>query len=664
MLIPLLVGDGTDTIDIISIDGVSAGVDYPVDVFIDELVPEFVSVDHSTFVDFLKAYYQWMQVEGNTKYQQQELIDLHDVDRTSSGFLQYFQNQYLSSFPKTLESSTDIRKVIKSIVDTYKVKGTEKSYRTIFRVLFNEEPEFYYPNKDILRLSDGNWVEPKIVKTTQTNSLSDIFNMVGRQITHRNPSTREILSYGFVETVKPIFKSGYQYLEIEVSGIFGEFTPESYIECELASGTVITEYIYPGVSEISIESGGTGYNLTDQVDVSGGFGKNFQGQITDVSQEGVIRSINVLNSGVNYRLNDELTVTISSNGGAGASLGISGGVGIDSRKGIYVGNDGLISTNKKMQDNNFYQDFSYVVRSSQNLEDYRDILIRLLHPAGMKLFSEGLLKELSSLSSSITDATQAYEVPLAGHYTPYLFNTIRNLRANGTGGVGSTYPGIDLYPSGYGYSAAAGGSFAPEFGTTFQHDPYGAPGGWSTGAGPLGGYTHGAGTTIWNTPQGEQYAVENGWISGGASGASPDYWFIYPHPTWRGATSMPNTGIGTIKDLVLYNNDDFPSSDGWTIGEIVTQTNTFSQDAVGVILSHSFFGDNKVLTVASIGGGQFLDFYTEIAGGTVGRCIGASGSSAYINNVNNSSTSSHSLDTPFKYIRIEDFVTGLKKDFN
>jgi len=668
LLIPLIVGE-EQTINIISIDGISAGTDVPVDVFVDELVPEFVSVDHQKFVSFLKHYYVWMQQEGNPKFQSFDMDGINDIDHTIDDFKINFYNQYLQNFPVQLDSRADLDKVLKRIVDVYKIKGTEKSYKTLFRILFNQTPRFHYPSEDIMRLSDGNWVEPTIIRTTQTNSLSDLFNMVGRQVVQRKITDDTVESYGFIESVIPFSVGGYEVAELELSGVFGDFRPEGYLECELEDGNLIKEYIYPGISDIKIVDGGTGYNITDNIIISGGRGKNASAKISDVDSGGKILAVNVKDSGVNYKLSDDISISINSLNGSGATLGCSGGVALDTRPGFYSGDDGLLGSDKRIQDNYYYQDFSYVVKSTMNLNEYGEILKRLIHPAGLKLFSESLFEELKQLDTNVTETKVAYEVPIAGHYTPYIFNTVRNLRANGTGGVGSTYPGFDLYPHGYGFSAAESGFSAAEFGlsSTAAHNPYGPAQGVS---GPLGGVTHGVSTNTLNRPQGEQFAVDPlGGISTGSStlgvpGASGNYWIIYPHPTSRGISTMPLNSIGSIIDVELYNTDDFPSEDTWTNSEIVTQTNSFGQDALGVILSQYKSGKFLNLTIANIGGGQFLDRNVEIHGGSVGRLTGASGSSAHINSINISDTTSHSIDTPFSYIQVNDFVHGIFKDIS
>ena len=129
--------------------------------------PEFIRVDHPTLVAFIEAYYEWLQLSdrGGKLLSPMGLGDVLDVDSTLDDFLANFKQEYLFNFPEQLAVSrltgrpVDPRKLIKNIKAFYQSKGTEKSYEFLFRVLYDSGLEFYYPNRDVLRLSDGKWYE-------------------------------------------------------------------------------------------------------------------------------------------------------------------------------------------------------------------------------------------------------------------------------------------------------------------------------------------------------------------------------------------------------------------------------------------------------------------------------------------------------------------------
>lgn len=62
-------------------------------------------------------------------------------------------------------------------------------------------------------------------------------------------------------------------------------------------------------------------------------------------------------------------------------------------KGYWEGTDGFISADKLLQDGYYYQNFSYVITSLVSIEEYKEIVEKLFHPAGMKMFGRVQLTE-------------------------------------------------------------------------------------------------------------------------------------------------------------------------------------------------------------------------------------------------------------------------------
>ena len=61
---------------------------------------------------------------------------------------------------------------------------------------------------------------------------------------------------------------------------------------------------------------------------------------------------------------------------------------ISSGRGLYLDENGQLSSGKKIIDSNFYQDYSYSLRANKQLNEYQEIVFKLLHPVGTKLFGE------------------------------------------------------------------------------------------------------------------------------------------------------------------------------------------------------------------------------------------------------------------------------------
>ena len=60
----------------------------------------------------------------------------------------------------------------------------------------------------------------------------------------------------------------------------------------------------------------------------------------------------------------------------------------DALSGRFLTNDGFLSDRKKLQDSFFYQKFSYVIRTGNNVDKWRDVYNKLVHPSGFIFFGE------------------------------------------------------------------------------------------------------------------------------------------------------------------------------------------------------------------------------------------------------------------------------------
>ena len=156
-------------------------MEFPVEKFISNFVqnqfPSFYQHEGEDFILFMKAYYEWLESSGEPIYQARRLYDYRDIDNTLEEFLEFFQKKYLYGIPFNVISNK--RFLLKHVLDVYRSKGSTQCYRLLFKLLYNEDIEIYLPGKDILRVSDGTWIEPKYLEVTKNDRLS---NYIGKTI--------------------------------------------------------------------------------------------------------------------------------------------------------------------------------------------------------------------------------------------------------------------------------------------------------------------------------------------------------------------------------------------------------------------------------------------------------------------------------------------------
>ena len=336
-------------------------IENPISAIISDYLPDFIKDNHSGFVTFVEAYYEWMEKKENPYGTSATLMDTMDVDRTLDSFIDYFKQTYLHDFPKTFATSVSGNKVnqktvLKNINDFYKSKGTEKSYNLLFKILHDSDVSFYYPKEDLIRVSDGKWVEKNTIKITSKNGTSN-FSMKNRVVQQIDPSLNgAVTAYANVDNVYQYEVNQYKITELFLTDINGTFNQGSDIRCTLSDGQELVEKIYAVPSNVTIKNGGVGYKTGDQIEINtadGDFisGSGAIGSVTRVSNTGIIQNAQIDNFGVNYISNNsENTLPVKFISGSG--YGATGYVNLDALceyPGYYANNDGKISSNKKIR---------------------------------------------------------------------------------------------------------------------------------------------------------------------------------------------------------------------------------------------------------------------------------------------------------------------------
>ena len=505
-------------------------------------LPEFVQAEHPIFVNFLEAYYEWLEEKVNVFGRTVLLQDISDIDKTIDQYVVQFKKQFLLNFPEKLATDEDGNMVnektmLKNIKDFYQTKGSEKSYELLFRLLYDSALDFYYPKTDILRASDGNWVQEKAIKVTSTNGFEN-FKISGQKITQLNRDG-DVQASARVYRVNQYNLGSYEVTELFLNNIVGTFIPGEKISCTISDGTELKESVFGLFSKIDILDGGYGYRIGDEVipDEDAPFrsgvqvGEGGRGKINSVSLKGTIKEAVIDNAGVNYTE----PIQVVFNGGDGTAKGTMTPKALVTYSGYFKNNNGKLSSNKRLYDGDYYQDYSYVLKAEVSLDTYKEVLKKLIHPAGLKLFGGiSILKKIES-DMPFHSEHQAYEIPIIGHYTPYRFLTTANLRDNGVtaavgGGPGAGWSGAsgptvgtegDLYSLGY------------NPGATQNYHCYGETGGKLIVRGPS--------LTAGSFPVGMH-------ISGDTSGASGEVisWSVFSGSGDTGGATTSNDVLGVL----------------------------------------------------------------------------------------------------------------------
>lgn len=208
-------------------------------------MPEFVQADHPIFIKFLETYYKHQEQDNEAYNVLTNLSQYRDIDDTTLAVLhRHIKSSMTDDFLSTLTASIDIRKLNKNVIDIYQHKGDEASFRALFRLMTNDEIEFYYPKYDMLRLSDSTYKIYDLIRITN--------NAVQEAATDLTSPTKASLitgaTSGFtagVNIVTPLVNNIYTFtLDTGGSGIFraGELVTQTNSSTSTAASGTVFQY--------------------------------------------------------------------------------------------------------------------------------------------------------------------------------------------------------------------------------------------------------------------------------------------------------------------------------------------------------------------------------------------------------------------------------------
>lgn len=279
-------------------------------------VPEFVRSDYQSFVAFLEAYYEYLETT------QQNLEDLRDLDKTLDSFIRYFKDELASKLPY---STVDQRFLMEHIKEHYGAKGSESSYKLLFRILFGKEVSIDYPAKQMLRASDGKWNQDvsifcKILSGNPNDPIGKIVDVVTPNKIIRVLVDRHQYVEIEVDRVVKVSDNVYEYFIDR--RFFGNISVGDRIRYrDDIKGIYFTAEIMATTSTLEVQKKGAGFKVGDLYNI-----KNFDGygsimKIVRVDSGGGILQAQLIKYGIGYTT--DFTTTISSKGGqdAGSTAG-------------------------------------------------------------------------------------------------------------------------------------------------------------------------------------------------------------------------------------------------------------------------------------------------------------------------------------------------------
>jgi hypothetical protein len=377
-------------------------------------IPSFLEQDYQLFVEFIKAYYRWLEQTKNPNYVPHSLEQFLDIDTVPPEFLNKFYETYLATFPtefskdKETGAALDITKVIKRIKEFYSRKGTEDSFRFMFRLMFDTEITFTYPREKMFLVSAGQWVQPIFIKAKIINE-EELLAVQGKEIYYLNETGDKTFSayvddivyttYGntqvatlFLTNVNGLLNDSYVYYNSIIAGVEETIMLKLYTMVTSVIRTTCKGFDYKIGQKIILKPSDNviecfacnGVKQTEEINNVTGYG--FLGQVEEIDKYGSIQKIKILDPGFNYETNlNELYDTFI--GGTNKTCELQFSISyIYFDSGRYKTKKSLLSEVNFLQDNFYYQQNSYEVGVGITPYRYSNILKQNVHPAGYQPF--------------------------------------------------------------------------------------------------------------------------------------------------------------------------------------------------------------------------------------------------------------------------------------
>ncbi len=243
------------------------------------------------------------------------VVDYRNLDNSIDKYFEYLKDELYTSLPVDFYGNKPL--VASKFRDFFNSKSNEQSYRFLFRLLYNEEIDFYYPGDDIIRSSDGNFEKTQIIRTTAIgfgiNSVGaqyerNIFDFLNKTIRGKTSG-----ALAFVVDIKKFFIGSIETAEMTLRLVSADFDAgEEIVDIDDED---LNATVYGIVAGFTINDGGSGYQVGDVISIAGD-GSEAQALVSSIRQS-PITALKVNTVGHGYRLGTTASINNAGTGGTG-----------------------------------------------------------------------------------------------------------------------------------------------------------------------------------------------------------------------------------------------------------------------------------------------------------------------------------------------------------
>lgn len=298
--------------------------------------PEFVIANNSKFKLFLDAYFEYLEKQNNQTastiletYKQVQnpggLIAnsdvLRDVDETLDAFVEYFRKEVTSIAIQN--GAVTPRFMIKNIRDLYLSKGSPRSFKLLFRLLFDQDIEIFQTKDDILKPSFGTYINFPIAFFQVVEFQSNIYEL-DLSLARIEDSDGNYLGDVVAGNVAASDSELNSIIKAQLGDAYDFKVGQQLVIVDTEDPNIrIVVRTLPALHSVSPKANGAMYEEGDDIIFkSNFFKKQFSSKVSSV-EPGTVDALVIRNRGVHYSVGDTITLYVDEVGkgnGGGAVI--------------------------------------------------------------------------------------------------------------------------------------------------------------------------------------------------------------------------------------------------------------------------------------------------------------------------------------------------------
>jgi hypothetical protein len=263
-------------------------------------LPEHIREDYPTFVAFVEAYYEFLQAQGV------DFSTVRDIDRTLEDFVVQFKKELAYNLPNVTQ---DERFLLQKIKDQYLAKGSEGSYKLLFRLLYGKEVDIFYPGHQMLRASDGRWNQEISVfaKVDFGNPDKIVGKLVDIQTAGRilrvlvDKKQDLVGEVDRIVLIDPTLQIYEFFLDKRFFGVINPSDKIRYLDQFQAT-------ILPTTNKLNITQPGKNFRIGQVFELRSGSGTGALLKVTAVTSTGGIKYAEFIKFGIGYTANFAISI--------------------------------------------------------------------------------------------------------------------------------------------------------------------------------------------------------------------------------------------------------------------------------------------------------------------------------------------------------------------